>query len=645
MLLCCIEIWMITFLFFFPPLSFSFMFLFYRYPLLRVIGFQSSSSKFSDVVHTCIAQIAMKEYITFPILLSNKDFSKVTDRACFILFKDFKSPFVYYGSDVDLGIIDKAIKELVQHSENHGMASNMKSTWVKPIEIIKEPQVCSSLRNLLFYYPGCICVDESGNRLFLSDTNHHRIIIFDGNGKILDCIGSSPGFEDGEFESAKLMRPAASFYHATANCLYFVDSENHAVRRADLEQRVLETLYPTSSGNKKTNSFWSWIKNMLGIERDVDVKPSDLDSESFLFPWHLIKSSDDDLFIFNRSFQTLWIMDMASGAIKEAVKGFPRISEVCGELILEKTSLSKQIQGNWLKQQGDNNELLDWIPYADLLPSLATFRDHIVICDTAGQRVLKFRKESGSISSFHFSNFGILGLPYWISSPLERVYSVGDALLGVHVDHTECFSLLPGRIGIQLNVDMPKDVELVEPLQEGCVWRQARGAATEISGAESRVASSEKVGVSQQWYDELDSLAFTTPEVELSTEENTSDVNDQDEGVCIDCAVQISPGTSEVIVFASLYLRLKKSSDSSDDSKEKKAARIAEILNPKGTERMGRDPIIQLLMKSNRNLEEIIFMKPLHVRLKFDCRDHPKADNSKDIILTDSSVEVNVSLV
>lgn len=38
-------------------------------------------------------------------------------------------------------------------------------------------------------------------------------------------IGSSPGFEDGDFEMAKLMRPAASFYDSSEDCLYFVDSE------------------------------------------------------------------------------------------------------------------------------------------------------------------------------------------------------------------------------------------------------------------------------------------------------------------------------------------------------------------------------------------------------------------------------------
>lgn len=50
-----------------------------------------------------------------------------------------------------------------------------------------------------------------------------------------------------------------------------------------------------------------------------------------------------------------------------------------------------------------------------------------------------------------------------------------------------------GRIEIRLNVDIPMDVELVEPLQEGCIWRQARGAATEVLGRECTVGSSEKV--------------------------------------------------------------------------------------------------------------------------------------------------------
>jgi hypothetical protein len=50
-----------------------------------------------------------------------------------------------------------------------------------------------------------------------------------------------------------------------------------------------------------------------------------------------------------------------------------------------------------------------------------------------------------------------------------------------------------GRIDIKLNVDIPVDTELVEPLQEGSIWCQARGAATEVSGLEVIAGPSEKV--------------------------------------------------------------------------------------------------------------------------------------------------------
>lgn len=58
-----------------------------------------------------------------------------------------------------------------------------------------------------------------------------------------------------------------------------------------------------------------------------------------------------------------------------------------------------------------------------------------------------------------------------------------------------------------------------------------------------------QVGVSQQWYDELDNLAFSEPESELSAEEeSTSDENLRERGVCIDCAINTSPGRSEVLL-------------------------------------------------------------------------------------------------
>lgn len=109
-----------------------------------------------------------------------------------------------------------------------------------------------------------------------------------------------------------------------------------------------------------------------------------------------------------------------------------------------------------------------------------------------------------------------------------------------------------------------------------------------------------------------------------------------------DC-FHFSGSPHQVIICAAAYLRLKKDTDVCSESRQRKAARIADLLN-QGRTRVSRDVIVQFLLTSKRDLEEVIITRPIHVRLKFDCPNHPKADNSKDIILTDTSLNVNVAL-
>lgn len=56
---------------------------FCRYPSLQVMGFQYSPALSSDAVSTDLIQKIMVEYITFPVLLSNKYFSEVCSLVCF----------------------------------------------------------------------------------------------------------------------------------------------------------------------------------------------------------------------------------------------------------------------------------------------------------------------------------------------------------------------------------------------------------------------------------------------------------------------------------------------------------------------------------------------------------------------------------
>lgn len=52
-----------------------------------------------------------------------------------------------------------------------------------------------------------------------------------------------------------------------------------------------------------------------------------------------------------------------------------------------------------------------------------------------------------------------------------------------------------GKVNIQLNVNIPVDTELVEPLQEGCIWCQARGVSAIVSEVQDVEGPSEKVPI------------------------------------------------------------------------------------------------------------------------------------------------------
>ncbi|KAG7011323.1 NHL repeat-containing protein 2 [Cucurbita argyrosperma subsp. argyrosperma] len=504
-------------------------FLQHRFPQLHVIGLQCSNT-LSVAEKSEMIQFIMREYVSFPILLSNK-ILEMGRGLCYIISKDFSNPLLISERDTDLNVLRKAIEELLEpENEKSGLPNIGRTTYLKHAEIIKEPYSCSFMQNFILHFPGCISADEKGGRLFLSDSNHNRIVIFNGNGKILDMIGSYPGFEDGEFELVKLARPAASFYHATQDCLYFVDSENHAIRKADLGKRVVETLYPANYSSTKSTQLWSWIKDRLGLGSIPDREVEDFNPQSLMFPWHMIRYMDDRLLILNRSLGTLWTMDLASGKIIEVVKGHSKIMENYGQLFMDTMSVLKQIPDGMLQLQGDAKTITGELPYLDLLSSLTPFQNCLIICDSVGQVIMKYNRESGESSSIQFSNFGVLGLPYWFAPPPEKVISTADSFQGAGIDHIHFFRLLPGKVGIHINVDLPTDIELVESIQEDSIWRQTRGTATEISIVEKVSGLSEKVGSAQQWYDELDSLAFSPQESEV-VEDTIRAVNHISRGV------------------------------------------------------------------------------------------------------------------
>jgi sugar lactone lactonase YvrE len=91
------------------------------------------------------------------------------------------------------------------------------------------------------YFPGKLLADAAGNRLFIADSSHHRIVITDLNGKRLDIIGTGEdGKANGTFEKATFNDPQG--LALDGDTLYIADRKNHLVRAANLKSRTVATI-------------------------------------------------------------------------------------------------------------------------------------------------------------------------------------------------------------------------------------------------------------------------------------------------------------------------------------------------------------------------------------------------------------------
>ncbi|MCY4061590.1 MAG: thioredoxin-like domain-containing protein [Chloroflexi bacterium] len=91
-------------------------------------------------------------------------------------------------------------------------------------------------------YPGKVLADSASNRLFIADSSHNRIVIADLNSReVVDIIGSSArGKDDGSFESATFDKPQG--LALAGDLLYIADVNSHAIRVADLAERMVSTI-------------------------------------------------------------------------------------------------------------------------------------------------------------------------------------------------------------------------------------------------------------------------------------------------------------------------------------------------------------------------------------------------------------------
>jgi thiol-disulfide isomerase/thioredoxin len=160
-----------------------------------------------------------------------------------------------------------------------------------PLDLRREAE---TLPETALSFPGKVLADEASRRLFVADTAHHRIVVLDLEGEVLDVIGSgAEGLADGTFEQARLARPQGMALDGET--LYIADTENHALRAADLRARTLSTV----AGNG----------TLAYREAEQDPRLARLNS-----PWDLALVNGT-LYIAMAGTHQLWALDVAAGRI------------------------------------------------------------------------------------------------------------------------------------------------------------------------------------------------------------------------------------------------------------------------------------------------------------------------------------------
>lgn len=118
-------------------------------------------------------------------------------------------------------------------------------------------------------FPGKVLADETSGRLFISDSNHNRIVVTGLDGTLQHVIGSGQiGFRDGGFADAQFDHPQGMAL--AGNTLYVADTENHAIRTVNLDDKTVATLSgtgiqghpPDAGGNlasAELNSPWDLL--------------------------------------------------------------------------------------------------------------------------------------------------------------------------------------------------------------------------------------------------------------------------------------------------------------------------------------------------------------------------------------------------
>lgn len=125
------------------------------------------------------------------------------------------------------------------------------------------------------YYPGKVFADEIGDRLFIADTRHNRIVMTRLDGSDYKLIGSGEvGQDDGDFKTATFHQPQGIALSEDGNSLFVCDCENHLIRQVDLLGERVDTVAGTGTQGQERASGGIALVTPLSSPWDIVSTPA-----------------------------------------------------------------------------------------------------------------------------------------------------------------------------------------------------------------------------------------------------------------------------------------------------------------------------------------------------------------------------------
>ena len=147
------------------------------------------------------------------------------------------------------------------------------------------------------FFPGKVLADAASDRLFISDSTHHRLVITTLAGNKVAVIGTGePGFKDGSDNVAQFDDPQG--LALDSDTLYVADRKNHSLRSVNLKDNSVKTIAGTGQQNRE------------GRGRGGPPLTTGLNS-----PWDLYRI-DKVLYVAMAGHHQIWKFDLAAHRIE-----------------------------------------------------------------------------------------------------------------------------------------------------------------------------------------------------------------------------------------------------------------------------------------------------------------------------------------